>query len=322
MVTTVIEGDIPTLARFSSGLYGLDHALGFNGEWALPLRSLYEIYGHPGVGKSSLSYYLACKVAAMGKVVFADLEGTMDGKYLLSCANLSGFDGVLGIVNYSEKSKARSHESMMQEAADSINEEMVNSAVVDSIGMMQPIIEREGDIEEAFVGRRALAVTKFARRSSHWLRISERPKAIFVVNHVNPIIGGRGHDTPGGKALKYAASVRLMMYKAQLEEKEKELGVLVSEVQVEKLRYGGTNKSRKAIIAILPGIGISPRVTAMYDCLQLGLAKREAYVKVMYRGEWKNVARIGVLLEDAMSGNFGQFAVFEEVLESHNGSPS
>lgn len=317
-LTIIIEGDIPTLARFSSGLYGLDRALGFNGEWGLPLGSLYEVYGHPGVGKSTLCYYLASKIMPVGKVVFADIEGTMDGKYLLSCANQAKFDGVLKIIDYTDKKgEARTHESMIQEAADSLNDEMVNGSVVDSIGMLQPIAEREGDIEEAFVGRRALATAKFVRRASTWLRTTaqtQRPKAVFVVNHVNPIIGGRGHVTPGGQALKYHASARLMMYKEQLEEKEKELGVLVSEVSVEKLRYGGTAKSRKALVAILPGIGLSPRVTAMYDCFQLGLAKREAFVKVQYRGEWKTVARIGVLLEAAMGGDFSQFAVFEEIL--------
>ena len=322
-MTSVIEGDIPTLARFSSGLYGLDHALGFNSEWGLPLRSLYEVYGHPGVGKSSLCYYLASKILPVGKVLFADLEGTMDGQYLLSCANQAKFDGVLKIIDYKDKKgEARTHESMIQEAADALTQDdMANGSVVDSIGMFQPIAEREGDIEEAFVGRRALAITKFARRASTWLRVSERPKALFVVNHVNPIIGGRGHATPGGQALKYAASVRLMMYREQLEEKEKELGVLVSEVSVEKLRYGGSNKTRKALVAILPGIGLSPRVTAMYDCFQLGLAKREAFVKVMHRGEWKSVARIGVLLEDAMGGDVGKFAVFEEILGEQSGTP-
>ena len=114
-MTSVIEGDIPTLARFSSGLYGLDHALGFNGEWGLPLRSLYEVYGHPGVGKSSLCYYLASKILPVGKVLFADLEGTMDGQYLLSCANQAKFDGVLKIVDYTgKKCEPRTHESMIQ----------------------------------------------------------------------------------------------------------------------------------------------------------------------------------------------------------------
>lgn len=322
-MTTVVEGDIPVLARFPSGLYGLDRALGFNGEWGLPLRSLYEVYGHPGVGKSSLCYYLASKVMPVGKVVFADLEGTMDGRYLLSCAGQAKFDGVLQVVGHKDKKgDVRTHESMIQEAADAlVRDEMVNAVVVDSIGMLQPVVEREGDIEESFVGRRALAVTKFARRASNWLRVSDRPKAMFVVNHVNPIIGGRGHATPGGQALKYAASARLMMYRAQLEEKEKELGVLVSEVSVEKLRYGGSNKTRKALVAILPGIGVSPRVTAMYDCFNLGLAKREGFVKVQHRGEWKVVARIGVLLEAAMAGDFSQFAVFEEVLEGRDDNP-
>ena len=78
---------------------------------------------------------------------------------------------------------------------------------------------------------------------------------------------------------------------------------------------------RKALVAILPGIGLSPRVTAMYDCFQLGLAKREAFVKVQHRGEWKSVARIGVLLEDAMGGDVGKFAVFEEVLGEQSATP-
>jgi len=323
-VTTLIEGDIPILSRFPTGLYGLDRAIGFNGEWGGPLRSLYEVYGHPGVGKSTLCYYLSSKVASTGEVVLADLEGTMDGPYLMSCAMNAGFDGTLRIVGFKDtkkKDKVRTHESMMQEAVDALKDDKVNAAVIDSVGMMQPVLEREGDLEESFVGRRALAVTRMARRVSTWLRVTERPKAMFVVNHVNPIIGGRGHDTPGGKALKYAASVRLMIHLAQREEKEKELGVLVSEVSVEKLRYGGTNKTRKAIFATLPGIGLSPEVTAMYDCFLIGLAKRESYVKALYRGEWKSVGRIGDLLESAMSGDTSRLSVFGELLAEREDPP-
>src|SRR3990167_7564347 len=166
----LVEGEVPVVERFSTGLWSLDHALGQNGQWGAPLRSIYEIYGYPHVGKSSLSYYLAGCVRPKGKIVIADVEGTMDGAYLKSCVAQSGFQGTIKIVDYADKKGPRHHEAMIQEAADALYDE-----------------------EEAFVGRRALIVSKWSRRVSAWLRAASRPKATFVVNHVNPIIGGRGH---------------------------------------------------------------------------------------------------------------------------------
>ena len=58
----LVEGEVPTVDRFPTGLWSLDRALGQNGQWGAPLRSIYEIYGYPHVGKSSLSYYLAGRV--------------------------------------------------------------------------------------------------------------------------------------------------------------------------------------------------------------------------------------------------------------------
>ena len=316
----LVEGTIPTVERFKTGLWSLDHALGQNGMWGAPLRSIYEIYGHPHVGKSSLSYYLAGRVQPTGKIVIADIEGTMDGAYLTSCVGQSGFHGTIKIVDYADKKGPRHHEAMMQEAADALyDDETVNASVVDSLGMIQPIMEREGDLEEAFVGRRALIVAKWARRASAWLRSASRGKATFVVNHVNPIIGGRGHVTPGGQALKYAASVRLMMYRAEtLDETD---GTFLAECKIEKLRYGGVAKERKGLVVIIPGIGISPLLTSMFDCITLGLAKREASIKAMVRGEWTSVGRIGSLLEAARNGDTGRFDVFREMLDMKDMTP-
>ena len=316
----LVEGEVPTVDRFPTGLWSLDRALGQNGQWGAPLRSIYEIYGYPHVGKSSLSYYLAGCVRPKGKIVIADVEGTMDGAYLKSCVAQSGFQGTIKIVDYADKKGPRHHEAMIQEAADALyDDEEVNASVLDSIGMIQPIMEREGDLEEAFVGRRALIVSKWSRRVSAWLRAASSPKATFVVNHVNPIIGGRGHVTPGGQALKYAASVRLMMYRTEtLDESD---GTFVAECKVEKLRYGGVAKDRKALVAIVPGLGISPDLTAMLDCVSLGLAKREASVKAMVRGEWQSVGRIGSLLEAARSGDHGRFEPFREALEMYDATP-
>ena len=55
-------GDIYPVQRVLTGLWSLDRALGFRGDNGVPLRSLFELYGHEHSGKSTLAWYIAAKV--------------------------------------------------------------------------------------------------------------------------------------------------------------------------------------------------------------------------------------------------------------------
>jgi RecA/RadA recombinase len=296
-MTVRVESDLPEINRALTGIWSLDHALEFQGQVGVPLRSICEIYGRPGYGKSSLAYYMAAKVKPTGKVVIADLEANVDKKFLELAVTQAGFNGVVKAVDYSmvkdKKKKPRPHESMCQEAVDSILDDEVNGVVIDSIGSFTPIMEREGDIEEAFMGQRAKRVSNLVRRAVAWLRVTDDPKLLVFVNHVHDLIGGpvKGHSTPGGNVLKYLANIRLWVLRSESFED----GCFEAEVRVEKLKYGGAGSERRGYFFVIPGIGVSPEMSAVMDCFRTEKAERGSYVKL----GGKSIARLGALIEDA-----------------------
>ena len=276
MERPTVEGDSPDVSRVGTGLWSLDRALSFQGDTGMPLRSIYELYGRPGYGKSSLAYYLVGRVKPTGKVVVADLEANLDKTFLGNAVGQSGFHGIIQTIDYSEikdkKKHPRPHENMCQEAVDMLLEDDVNETVIDSIGAFTPIMEREGDIEEAFMGQRAKRIANLVRRSVAWLRVTDDPKLLIFVNHVHDLIGGpvKGHSTPGGNTLKYLANNRLWVLSGE----HFDDGSFLAEIRVEKLKYGGTAPWRTSTFYVIPGLGVSPEMSAVFDCFEVGKAER------------------------------------------------
>lgn len=318
------KGQSPDVVRVMSGLWSLDHtALGFQGQYGMPLRSLYEIYGRPGSGKSSLAYYLAGRVRSPGRVLIADLEANLDKKYVVEAVTRSGFSGTVQSVDYKDpKDKPRSHERMIQDLADAILEEDdVTAGILDSLGMLTPIPEQAKDLGESTMGVRAKVTADFSRRTANKLLLCPEPKAMFVVNHVHDPIGGRGHITPGGETLKYMSNVRLWLYRLETLKD----GSFCTEAKVEKLKYGGVHTTRKGLVFIIPGYGVSPEMTAVFDCINLGLAERSTTVKMdvldTKTGKFKSRS-MGYLEKNlvvwAKEGKKFQFDPFYEALSKYD----
>lgn len=320
------EGQIPEVERVRLGLWSLDRALGDKDILGLPTRSIIEVYGKWHAGKSSLAYYMAGRAAPKGKIYIADLEGTADPTYIVSSVSQSGFEGTVKSVDYQDaeskkKKKFRSHESMMQELADALFDEDVTAGILDSVGGVFPAIEAAGDLEDAFVGRRAQDVAKFTRRATFWIRVAEAPKVLVAVNHEQQIIDKhvKGTTTPGGNALKYAASVRMKMWR----EETFDDGTFVAKVKIEKLRYGGANPERIGLVCIVPGLGVSPELTALFDCELLGFVERAGTVKLNQfnkktkTAEVRPMGRIGLLIEAAKDGDVGKLRAFRSRIEDY-----
>jgi len=310
--TVTIEGDVCSHPRVPLGLWSLDRALGFRDQVGMVLRAVYELYGNPGSGKSTLARYMAGRVKSTGTVIVCDLEVAEDRDYLRTILESSGLSGKGRMINYMKKEKgeekARTHEEMVQEAVDALLDPEVNAVVIDSIGMFMPVAEREGDFGEAFMGKRAKEVAQIVRKSLAWMAEAKEPKALIAVNHVLETLATpvKGHYTPGGVELKYAATARIMMWRKETMAH----GAFQAELRVEKLRQGGAGKERSASVFFIPGVGVSRGMTALFDCFRAKLATREASVKL--RGT--KVARIGELLDAGMDGKEDVFQPFHEAL--------
>lgn len=312
-----IMGSYPKLTRFESGLYSLDSALrSTSGELGLPLRSIYEIYGWPGVGKSSLSYYLAGRTANAinpgSRIDLCDLE-ILDPDYVISSLERAEFNGTLNFLGRTDtKGKKRSHEDMIQELASNLGLDEVSCGILDSIGAIVPIAEVEGDIGEANMGKRAKMVAQMTRRAILNLRDLVIPKNLYIVNHVASIIGGRGHTTLGGEAPKFLGAMRIMIMQDEvITNSNDEVIAFVSRGQVEKLRYGARGRTFKFVV--IPGYGVSRELTALIDCVELGLATRKAVVKL---GD-TSMGYLSKLVDSAKSGYEKTFAPFFEAIDKY-----
>jgi len=307
-----IVGDYPQTERVSTGIFSIDRALGdpIKERWGMPLRSMYEIYGYPHTGKSTLSYYLAGRVDGKNDILLADLEG-LDRDYLVAAVGASGFDGTVRIIPYKDtKNKNRSHEEIITDMVDGVFEETVSSGILDSIGAIQPMAEVVGDVGEAFIGKRAKAVAQLSRRAVAALKLGEKPSAIFIINHLHPMIGGRFNYTPGGQTLEYLSGVRIrIQIKERITSSEGELLGILSKGFVDKLRFGGPGRTFQFVI--IPGQGINPGLSAMFDCIELGLAERKSTIKI---GK-KSFGYISKLMEAGRAGDSDAFAPFYEQLE-------
>jgi RecA/RadA recombinase len=322
-VPVIIErGDAPDIIRVSTGLWSLDKALSSLNGTGMPLRTIYEIYGREGNGKSTLAYYMAGKVKPTGVVLLGDLEATADMDYVGRAIGQSGFDGTIRSIDMAEEKKGkkmpRPHEDIATELANGLLNNTVNAVILDSLGALTPIMEAAGDFEEAFVGQRAKVIAKITRRLAAYLRISDEPKAAFYVNHVLNPIGGRGHYTPGGDVKNFHSNVRMWLYRLETFDN----GTFIAEAKIEKLKYGGTSKEKKGLVCFVPDLGVSPELTALFDCVNTGIASRGTTIKmdVLDKKTGEKKARsfgyISKLLEAARDPNEAkQFRPFFERLE-------
>lgn len=308
-----VEGDYTEINRISTGLYSVDAALSFQNKMGLPLRTIVEIYGHEHIGKSTFAYYLSGMMNPTGRILICDFEG-LDVNYLPVATEPSGFDGTIEILRaVDNKGKMRSHESMLNEfTTRMLRDEDVSAGVIDSIGAILPTFEQASEIGEGFGAKRAVVVAQLARKGTHAVINKPTPSNIFIINHSHTVVsGGMGHQSAGGVVLKHLGAVRLYLYFSSRDHIKSGDEILAHAVagNVEKLRYGGKGKTFKFML--IPGYGLRPNLTAIQDCVDLGLAERGAVVKI----EDKSFGYISKLVEDDLEGRDEKFEPFFELLK-------
>lgn len=309
------------ISRVPLGLFSFDFALGSkSGKIGIPLRTMIEIAGKNHVGKSTFSYYMSGVLASLdtndGEIEICDLEG-LDVDYLRQAIGVSGFKGKVHLIDSIEKGRIRQHPTMLQESVDNLyKKEKTRVALLDSVGAFISNAESEGDIGEAFMGKRAFNLAQYARRSVTHLNNKATPANVIFINHTHTVLSGHGNLTAGGDTLKYLAAVRLGLWQQEIvkvkisEKEDRILGYRVGG-QVDKLRYGG--KGKKFSLVIVPEYGVSKELTALYDAADLGLIDRGSVVKV----DGKSLGYISKLFEIAVDGNKTKFDPIFEKLEKY-----
>jgi RecA/RadA recombinase len=332
-----ITGRYPTLSRVKTGLFSLDYALSHKGNLGFPLRVITEVYGYTNAGKSTLSYFLAGKVASeveKSGITIADVE-MADLQYIPAAVAAGGFKGNIKMQDLSDEKtdKPLAHERVLMNLVKDIYKNEYSAAIWDSVGATVPMVEMDTLTDpkamfgEAFMGKKAKMVSQVVMAVRTALMTKAVPSSFIAINHVHSVIGGRGHTTTGGERLKFLSGTRLMIWKGESfyenddDPSSPPIGFLVNG-QVEKLRFGGPG--RKFQYYIVPGFGVHPGVTAMFDAFEITGRLKKAKIDVPYmtaeRGarvklDGKNLGFLKRdLLEYAAEGKRRKFYPFEEIM--------
>ncbi len=177
----------------------LDIALGVGG-W--PKGRIIEIYGPESSGKTTLALHAIASCQKQGgTVVFIDAEHALDAVY---AKNLGVDIDNLYVI------QPDSGEQALDNLDTLVRSNSVDLIVVDSVAALTPKAEIEGEVGQSVIGLQARLMSQGLRRVTSV--ISKANTCVIFINQLREKVGvmfGNPETTPGGKALKFYASVRV-----------------------------------------------------------------------------------------------------------------
>lgn len=183
----------------STGSLGLDMALGIGG---IPKGRIIEIYGPESGGKTTLALSIIAQAQAAGGVAaFVDAEHALDPIYAKSLG--VNIDDLL-------VSQPDTGEQALEIVELLTRSGAIDVIVIDSVAALVPQAEIEGQMGDAFVGIQARLMSQALRKLT--AALSKSNTAAIFINQIREKVGvmyGNPETTPGGRALKFYASVRL-----------------------------------------------------------------------------------------------------------------
>ncbi len=187
-----------------TGSLALDLALGVGG---IPRGRITEIYGPESGGKTTLALTVIAQAQRLGGVAaFIDAEHALDPLYA----------GRLGVkVDDLLVSQPDSGEQALEIVELLARSGAVDVVVVDSVAALVPKAEIEGEMEDQQVGLQARLMSKALRKLTAVL--SKSNTAAIFINQIREKVGvtyGNAETTPGGRALRFYASLRLDVRKS------------------------------------------------------------------------------------------------------------
>jgi recombination protein RecA len=193
------QGEREAIESISTGSLSLDMALGIGG---LPRGRITEIYGTESSGKTTLALHVIAEAQRKGGLaLFVDAEHALDIEY----ARALGVD-----VDRLYISQPTTGDEALEIMDAVIKSGAVDVVVLDSVAALVPKAEIEGEMGDAFVGLQARMMSQALRKLGG--NINKSHTIAIFINQLREKIGvmyGNPETTPGGRALKFWASVRL-----------------------------------------------------------------------------------------------------------------
>jgi len=204
-VTTLGSTTVDKWPSIPTGAPTLDNILGIGG---FPRGRIIEIYGPESSGKSTIALTVVNEAQKMGlKCAYIDAEHALDPIYMQAL----GVD--LDKLIFSQPDYG---EQALEIVDRLVRSGEVGVVVIDSVASLIPKAELEGEMESSQMGLQARLMAKAMRKLVS--AASETKTLLLFINQLRSKIGimfGNPETTPGGMALKYAASVRVDLRKKE-----------------------------------------------------------------------------------------------------------
>lgn len=254
-----IKVDVPAI---STGALNLDLALGVGG---VPRGRVVEIFGPEASGKTTLTLSIIAQAQkAGGTAAFIDAEHAFDSAYAKKIG-----------VNLDELliSQPDTGEQALEIAETLVRSNAVDVIAIDSVAALTPRAEIEGEMGASHIGLQARLMSQALRKLT--AAISKSKTCTIFINQIRMKIGimfGNPETTPGGRALKFYASIRLDL--RRLEQIKKDDTIIGNRVRAKVVKNKVAPPFRNAEFEIMYDEGISHTGSVLDAAQNSGIIER------------------------------------------------